>query len=450
MITVDTLNWIGGVITAIALGAAGCGLLLLTRDHRETRGFQLRLFLAAFAMRLVVAVLIYAGGLLSVVKDEDSIGWFESVALSDSWHAKGLAAIAVPDVAQAFVDTANKGYLYLLAGFFWITGLVGRLPAAALNAWFGALAVVLVYRLTRRLATDRAARWTAFVVAGMPLMVIWSAQTLKEPVVFFIEAVGLYACLRVHEGSLEARHLLVALLAFVLIIPVRFYVGFVLGATFIGALGWSAWRSKGRSGAWLLRIGASIAVVIPLVALGRNVVAKQYDLQYAQAFREIVSSGEPPKRGGTFARAEAARVAAASPTPAAAPPASTATFDIRKPAHVPLLLVTGFAYTLLAPFPWQFFGGSSVRLVLTLPDVLLWWTLLFAIVIPGIWRCLKSQAARVVPLVVFLVLLGGLYSAMFGNAGIAYRQRAQLVPVLLALAAAGRAPRIAAPRRSGD
>src|SRR4029077_16650542 len=59
---------------------------------------------------------------------------------------------------------------------------------------------------------------------------------------------------------------------------------------------------------------------------------------------------------------------------------------------------------------------------------------------PGVWRAARHRLVDVLPVLTFLVLLTGLYSAMFGNVGIAYRQRAQLFPLLLAVAAAGNAP----------
>jgi len=96
----------------------------------------------------------------------------------------------------------------------------------------------------------------------------------------------------------------------------------------------------------------------------------------------------------------------------------------------------GAAYLLLAPFPWQW-GGGSGRLLLTLPELLVWWYLFFMCVIPGLRRSLKENFSDILAV---LILLGGLlmlYSVMFGNVGLAYRQRAQLLPWLLIFAAVG-------------
>jgi hypothetical protein len=113
---------------------------------------------------------------------------------------------------------------------------------------------------------------------------------------------------------------------------------------------------------------------------------------------------------------------------------------VRKPWQIPLVLLIGSAYALLSPFPWQFNGGSW-RFLLTAPDMLIWWVIFFAAVVPGVWRALRTRLLDVAPLVVFLLMIGGLYSLMFANVGIAYRQRAQLLPVLLLVAAAGLRPK---------
>jgi len=115
--------------------------------------------------------------------------------------------------------------------------------------------------------------------------------------------------------------------------------------------------------------------------------------------------------------------------------------DATKPWQLPLVVLIGSTYALLAPFPWQFGGGSSLRLLFTAPDMLLWWIIFFGWVVRGVWRAVRARLFDFAPIVIFLVMIGGLYSLMFANVGIAYRQRAQLVPPLLLLTAAGLRPR---------
>ena len=96
----------------------------------------------------------------------------------------------------------------------------------------------------------------------------------------------------------------------------------------------------------------------------------------------------------------------------------------------------GGVHLLLAPFPWQLRAGS-VRMALTAPEMVVWWFVFFALVLPGLKHAIRHRFGDVMPLLLFLLLLSGVYSVTFGNVGTAYRQRAQLMPYLLIFAAIG-------------
>ena len=94
----------------------------------------------------------------------------------------------------------------------------------------------------------------------------------------------------------------------------------------------------------------------------------------------------------------------------------------------------GGVHLLLAPFPWQLRSGS-VRMALTAPEMVVWWFVFFALVLPGLKHAIRHRFGDVMPLLLFLMLLSGVYGLTFGNVGTAYRQRAQLMPYLLIFAA---------------
>ena len=76
-------------------------------------------------------------------------------------------------------------------------------------------------------------------------------------------------------------------------------------------------------------------------------------------------------------------------------------------------------------------------MVLTTPELIVWWWVFFVGVLPGIWHAIRNRFNEIQPLLFFLLGLGVLYSLMFGNVGLAYRQRAQLLPWLLIFAMVG-------------
>jgi hypothetical protein len=111
-------------------------------------------------------------------------------------------------------------------------------------------------------------------------------------------------------------------------------------------------------------------------------------------------------------------------------------YDLETPDGFGLATVIGATHLLLAPFPWQL-GGGSLRMVLTGPEQLVWWWLFFVGVIPGVWYAIRHRLSDILPLFFFVLGIGFLCSLAFGNVGLAYRQRAQLLPWLLILGMAG-------------
>jgi hypothetical protein len=76
-------------------------------------------------------------------------------------------------------------------------------------------------------------------------------------------------------------------------------------------------------------------------------------------------------------------------------------------------------------------------MLLTTPELAVWWWLVFVGLIPGLWHVCKTRLADVQPMLFFVLGLGLLYSMMFGNVGLIFRQRAQLLPWLLIIAIVG-------------
>jgi hypothetical protein len=101
-----------------------------------------------------------------------------------------------------------------------------------------------------------------------------------------------------------------------------------------------------------------------------------------------------------------------------------------------MALGVGGAHLLLAPFPWQL-GRASLRMLLTTPELVIWWWIVFVGLIPGLWHVCKSRLSDAQPMLFFILGLGMLYSMMFGNVGLVFRQRAQLLPWLLIIAVFG-------------
>ncbi len=99
-------------------------------------------------------------------------------------------------------------------------------------------------------------------------------------------------------------------------------------------------------------------------------------------------------------------------------------------------VLVGGVYLLLAPFPWQL-GGASMRVLLTLPESLIWWCLFLGGTIPGSWYILRNRLTECLPFFIFLCGMILPYSFMFANVGLAFRQRGQLMPYLIIIGMVG-------------
>jgi hypothetical protein len=243
-------------------------------------------------------------------------------------------------------------------------------------------------------------------------MIIWSSQTLKEPTVIFLETIVLYGCVRLKVKGFSLRHIGACALAIVLVLPFRFYAAYIAGAAVALALMMPQFGKK------KLSVGSAIGVaacVLPIVMMSSVLVSSEaqierFDLKRIQKFREDIAVGSGS--------------------------GVTSSYDFNSPTGLAAATFVGGSYLMLAPFPWQL-GGGSIRMVLTTPELIVWWWVFFVGVLPGMWHAIRTRFNEIQPLLFFLIGLGVLYSLMFGNVGLAYRQRAQLLPWLLIFAMVG-------------
>ncbi|HXG66905.1 MAG TPA: hypothetical protein VNO70_17515, partial [Blastocatellia bacterium] len=286
------------------------------------------------------------------------------------------------------------------------------LPAAALNCFFGALTVVYAYRIAQVLFSEWVAVRVGWWACIFPSLIVWSAQTVKEPVIILLETVALYGCVHLKLSGFSLRYIILCALAVLLVIPFRFYAAYVAGAAVTLAL---LMPRVGRGKITVVSALALVALLIPTVFMS-GVLAQheaefeKFNLQRIQRFRQDVAVG-------TGSGVE---------TP----------YDLRTPTGFISGLGVGGAHLMLAPFPWQL-ERASLRMLLTLPELLVWWWLVFWGLLPGLWHAIKNRFNEIQPVLFFICGLGMLYSLMFGNIGLIYRQRAQLIPWLLIFAMVG-------------
>ena len=356
----------------------------------------------------MMSLIIYAFGFVQVIKDEDGSGWLTGAGYHQSWVDQGVGLADVPElVANAFLSS-NKGYYYLLAAFYYIIEPC-RLPVAAINGFCGALAIIFAYRTAASLFSDRVARRVGTWLCLFPSMVIWSAQTVKEPIVILLETMVVYGCVRLRQSRFPLPHLLLTLVCIILLVPFRFY------AAYLAITALAATALLPASGRVRLNIGSKLGVLLIGGFFVTTGLLAHHESQYAHWDLDNLQQ----------VRSYTARTTGSG---------FESSLDVRTPSGFGLMLVIGAAHLLLAPFPWHLLGGS-VRLLLVAPETIYWWWLVLVAVIPGLRYSLRHRFNDILPLLVMLVGFGLVYSLTFSNVGLIYRQRAQLLPWLLIFAA---------------
>jgi hypothetical protein len=383
-------------------------------DHGRALRFQGLLFLTAFVLRLAASVAVYQGGLIRVIGAGDDDMWVSGAALHDEWVRQGKGILNLPADFAASYQTHHDGYVHLLAVLFHFAPPV-RQSAAALNAFLAALATVLVYRTAREFASDRAAQIAGGLTCVFPSLIVWSALTIKEPVVLFLSVLALHSTVHIRVHGLTLRHLAALVASVMLLVPFRFYAAYVTTAAVL--LGLVLPRLDRQSLGARSRLGAMLFAAI---LLGTGVL-KPHGGEFEQKFEDLSLKNIQSFRGGIGYR----RGSSVPPTN-----------DVRTTAGFCTQLTVGATHLLLAPLPWQT-GGGGLRVYLAFPEMVVWWCLLPTAVVPGLWHTLRRRFDDVLPVLIFVVGLGAVYSLLFANIGLIFRQRSQLLPWLLAFAAVG-------------
>lgn len=404
-----------GIVLFILLAVSGAIALNLSSNHQSTLRFQLKLFLLGIAARFALSIILYGLEFSKVIGDEDSSGWMIGSYFYGQWVTKGVGLLTLPSVLLGAFDGNHLGYSYMVGTLFYLTGVPARLPAAALNCFFGALTVIVAYRAAATLFSHEIAKRVGWMTCLFPSMIIWSAQTVKEPIVIFIEMIALYGCLRLKRHGFSLRDIFLCGIALVVVIPFRFYAAYIIAAAVALSL---ILPQFGKQKLTYVSAIVLAAIVVPIVLMSGVLVQHEkqfenFDLKYVEKFKKDVSVGS----SGTGSGVET-------------------NYDLETPGGFSMALFIGAAHLLLAPFPWQL-GGSSLRMILTLPELLVWWWLFFIGVVPGFWHTVRHRFGDIMPVLIFLFGLGLLYSMMFGNVGLVFRQRAQLLPWLFIFAAVG-------------
>lgn len=403
-------------MVALALLGTGCVLLQFLSDARERR-LALRLFVGAFLLRMCFGLLCYKTGLIAVLGGADDVIWRVSWAYSRTWMGLSTMQNAtwVPDTFWEIYNATNikrnTAYLFFSSYFYYVINTRSQMALAMVNCFLNAMTAVMIYLSARFFFPQRASYFAGIMAVVLPNFLIWSVLTIKEPALIFFEITVFYFFIL----SMRKHNLFYALIAAACIfiaVGLRFYVGYLLAVACLSMI--FVLRSSAPRRAAFVSTVATFIILLLANALGL-VRLNPVDIYFSQVedftrFRDNVATGMGSTTGVRL------------------------DYDISTPVGAAMMVATGAAYLLLSPFPWQLGVG---RQAVTLPDLLLWWYLVAFFIVPGIGYCWRNYPTLALSVGAFVLPLLLFYSLIFGNVGLAYRQRAQMMPFFLLLAAAG-------------
>jgi hypothetical protein len=418
--------------TAVVLAA--CGLLwVFPFSGRRERRRLVSLFLLAFAIRVGSAVLFDSLGSVA----GDPYGGSPDAWAYDQWAKKLVSAWSeLRGFDLTAHDAAGRwdvGFHYLLAMFY---GLVGPslLAGRVLAGFFGALAVVFLYLVARRVADESVAVVAGLVYTFWVSSIVWSTHSvLRDSLIWALMLVAVWFALRVADGFAAAGFAFFFALLFLR--TVRAYAAslILVGLAVAGALAVLRRDRKALRPALIIAAAVMAGEAVFIAAGYPNSVSMMTAYQPRRVLLKPMTEGE-------------STTVPIGQLPIAAPPAKRTPEDAGKPRPRNLLPASVPANALrffLSPPAWApVRGGARNPDNWPVPGMWLWYAILPVSAIGFLVSFRGSRALR------SLALTATLFSLLLilVSRGELARQREMVVPIFLLWFAIGLGPALRRPR----
>lgn len=368
------------------------------RDNAAVRARLKRLFWWALVVRVVVALFIHFG-----VANDDMFAPDQRAYHQGGQLLAGHWAGEIPAAPDSLLPPGRKGYYYVVGFSYFLFGPY-PLILKLINCLIGALIVPAVFDLALRMgASAWAAVRAATFATWFPSLILWSALNIRDAWIILLIVLICRESL-ILQDRFNPFSLFVLAAAIYVIVQFRDYILFAVTGPMVVSFFARNSRNMGRN----LVLGAMAAVLVIYAdqAAGANRKLRTFDLEEIQEIRYWNTVGASSQ----FEQA-----------------------DISTPIKAVLFLPKGLAYFLLAPFPWML---GSIRQILAVPETLFFYSLLSPMY-RGVRHLIRHHLGSSL---MALLITAGLtlgYALGEGNAGTAYRHRAQMLSFFLIFAAIG-------------
>ncbi|HMO80749.1 MAG TPA: glycosyltransferase family 39 protein [Pyrinomonadaceae bacterium] len=388
----------------LILGGAGAFFLSRNSDDEDS-GFQINIFLWAYSLRLWMGMALYGWELSEIFGDEDSSGYVYGWRMASNWYENGFDGF-ISDLVFVLFDQQNVGQALIWAIPTFFAGGESRMIVSVVNSLAGAMLVIVVFRMTRRVFDSQTARISAVLVTFWPSNILLSATTAKEMLVIFFEWMVLYLLIRTPRG-LSVRDGLLAIPFFISVFITRFYAIYMLAAAALFRFLVASRRNIMRN----MVFGSAIVLSVLIFLNAGGMMNRDFErLERLQGQVGTWREGMARTTGSgveIYSEAESTTVA------------------------IPIATV----YFFLAPFPWEVFSGTARNAFGAIENIFI--IVILIIGFPAIKIVFKDRFVEMAPVFVFCALYAGMHIWGLSNIGLAWRHKQTIMPLLFILVAVG-------------
>lgn len=398
----------GFAAVLVVLICSAITIFILRRQVQDDADFLIQLFLLALFARLSFGLLVHLFDLRSFFGNDSTLYDIVGARLAEIWFGQTPVEQDIYTWRARQTSGSGWGMNYLVAAIYSITGR-NILAAQSFCGVIGAATVPMVYSCAHRIFNNRrVAKISAFLVALYPAFIIWTGQLLKDGLVIFLLVLAMTMVLRLQKKFNYFDIILLGVSLFG-IITLRFYIFYMAALAILGAF---LVGTSNSPNAMFRRIVILAIIGMSFTYLGvtrnaGNEIEEFANLERIQRSREDLAVSAESGYGEDL--------------------------DVSTTSGAITALPVGFAYLMLAPFPWQM---TNFRQAITLPEVFLWW-LSIPFLLSGLWYTIKNRLRLSIPIIIFSLMLTLAYSIFLGNVGTAYRQRTQIQVFLFIFIAVG-------------
>lgn len=387
---------------ALILGGIAA-FFLGRRAHDEDADFQVNIFFWAFSIRIWMGLLLYGWGLSELFGDEDAGGYNAAWALASNWYQNGFDGF-VSDLGRVIFERQNVGQALIWGIPTFIAGGPSRMIVSITNSFAGALLVIVLFRLARRIFETETARTTAIIATFWASIILLSASTQKEILVIFCSWTVLYLLVR-NPSGLSVKDGLASIPAFIVVFIMRFYSLYLLTTAALFRLIVARREHLVRN----VIFGSAIVGALAIFAVSSGVINRDFE-----RVERLNRSVEGWRENMAQTTGSGIEVYSEFESTSVAIPVAT-------------------IYFFFAPFPWEVFSGSGRNAFGAVENVLIIGILIIGF--PALKIFFKDKFVELAPIFVFCVLYAGMHIWGLSNVGLAWRHKQTVMPLFFMLAA---------------